>query len=169
MPDCFRLIVSKKHLIQATVSRCSSKQLILKIRQYSEENICVNTVIHETICIIRFVWLWFNFEISSYKSEEIELILSFKNRIIQMLKRKVVYNSAIYTFRLVESYWNRIRRNRIMQIIPCNTVFRVSFKKVVLKFFVKKRIQHSYFPVNIAKFLKTAFVIEHGWLLSTWP
>ena len=44
------------------------------------------------------------------------------------------------------------------------------FNKVALKLFIKKRVQHSYFPVNIAKFLRTAFAIEHGWRrLLTWP
>ena len=37
-PDCFRLILSKKHLIEAAVRWCSSKQVILKIRQYTKEN-----------------------------------------------------------------------------------------------------------------------------------
>ena len=32
----------------------------------------------------------FGFKTSSYKSEEVELILSFKNRIIQILMQKVV-------------------------------------------------------------------------------
>ena len=50
----------------------------------------VKAVLHGTICMIRFVWLLFGFKISSYKSEEIELILSFKNRIIQILMQKVV-------------------------------------------------------------------------------
>ena len=45
-------------------------------------------------------------------------------------------------------------------------VFESIFNKVALKFFIKKRLQH-YFPVNIAKFLKATFVIEHRWLLST--
>ena len=32
--------------------------------------------------------------------------------------------------------------------------------------FIKKRLQHRCFPVNIAKFLRTAFFIEHlRWLL----
>ena len=34
------------------------------------------------------------------------------------------------------------------------------FKNVSLKFFIKKRLQHKYFPANIAKFLRTAFVIN---------
>ena len=42
-------------------------------------------------------------------------------------------------------------------------------KKVALKFFTKKRLQHRYFPVNIVKILRTAFVIKDQWLLSTWP
>ena len=27
--------------------------------------------------------------------------------------------------------------------------------------FIKKRLQNDYFPINIAKFLRTAFCIEH--------
>ena len=33
-PDCFGLIVSKQHLIEAAVRRGFSKQLILKIQEY---------------------------------------------------------------------------------------------------------------------------------------
>ena len=36
------------------------------------------------------------------------------------------------------------------------------FNKVTLKL-----LQHGYSPVNIATFLKTAFVIEQWWLLSS--
>ena len=43
------------------------------------------------------------------------------------------------------------------------------FNKAGLKFFIKKKLQHRYFPVNIAKFLRKAFVIKRWWLLSTWP
>ena len=49
-----------------------------------------------------------------------------------------------------------------------NTCARVSFKKfadlrsVTL---LKKRLWHSYFPVNFAKFLRTPFLIEH----LRWP
>ena len=46
-------------------------------------------VLHKTICIIQFDWLLFDFEISSYKSEVIELILSLKNRITQILMQEV--------------------------------------------------------------------------------
>ena len=45
----------------------------------------LKAVLQGIICVIRFVWLIFGFEISSYKSEEIELILFFKNRIMQIL------------------------------------------------------------------------------------
>ena len=38
-----------------------------------------------------------------------------------------------------------------------------------MKLFIKKKLQHRYIPLNIAKFLRTAFVMEHRWLLSTWP
>ena len=67
------------HLVEAAVCRCSSKQVILKIPQYSQES----------------------------------------------------------------------------------TVFESLCNKVALKFFIKKRLQHRYFPVNIAKILRTAFVIKH--------
>ena len=33
--------------------------------------------------------------------------------------------------------------------------------KVALKFFIKKRLQRKYFPVDIVKFLRTVFAIEH--------
>ena len=45
---------------------------------------------HGMTCMIRFVWFLFGFKISSYKSEEIELILSFKNCVIQTLMHKVI-------------------------------------------------------------------------------
>ena len=35
--------------------------------------------------------------------------------------------------------------------------------------FIKKRLQHRCFPVNIAKILKTAFFIEHLWWLLLGP
>ena len=41
------------------------------------------------------------------------------------------------------------------------------FNKVALKFFVKKRLQHRDFLVNIAKSIRTAFVIKDRWQLST--
>ena len=68
MPDYFRLIVSKQHMIKAAARRCFSKQVILRIPQYSQENTCVE----------------------------------------------------------------------------------IFFNKVALKFFMKKRLQYRYFPVNIA-------------------
>ena len=61
--------------------------------------------------MMQFVWLIFGFKTSSYKSEEIELIL---NCIIQIFIAKSCYSFAIYTFRLVESYQNRIR---VIQIV----------------------------------------------------
>ena len=30
---------------------------------------------------------------------------------------------------------------------------------------IKRRVQHKFFPMNSAKFLKTAFSIEHPWWL----
>ena len=41
--------------------------------------------LHDTICMTLF-----SFKISSYKSEEVDLILSFKNHIMQILMQKVV-------------------------------------------------------------------------------
>ena len=40
-PDCFRLIVSKQHLMEAAVRRCASKKVILKTPQYSQESTCI--------------------------------------------------------------------------------------------------------------------------------
>ena len=57
----------------------------------------------------------------------------------------------------------------ICQYSQENSVMESLFKKVALKFFIKKRLQHRYFPVTNAKFLRTAFVIEHQWLFSIWP
>ena len=37
------------------------------------------------------------------------------------------------------------------------------FKIGILKKLIYKRLQHRSFPVNIAKFLRTAFFIEHIW------
>ena len=42
-----------------------------------------------------------------------------------------------------------------------DSVFESLFDKVGLKFFIKRRLQHRYFPVNMAEFLGAAFVIEH--------
>ena len=52
--------------------------------------ICIQAVLHRTICMIRFASQLFGFQISSYISKETELILSFKNLIIQILMQKVV-------------------------------------------------------------------------------
>ena len=52
----------------------------------------------------------------------------------------------------------------ILKILQCsqeNNRVGISFKKGALKFFIKKGLQHKYFPVNIAKILRAAFVIEH--------
>ena len=46
----------------------------------------------------------------------------------------------------------------------CLSLFLIKF---ALKFSIKKKLQRRYFPVNIAKFLRSAFVIEHRWMLST--
>ena len=40
--------------------------------------------------MIRFAWFLFGFKFTSYKFEEVELILSFKNCIIQILMQEVV-------------------------------------------------------------------------------
>ena len=51
---------------------------------------CPFLTLHGMICTIQFVWLLFGFKISSYKFEETELILFFKNHIMQILIKKVV-------------------------------------------------------------------------------
>ena len=48
-----------------------------------------------------------------------------------------------------------------------NTCVGVSFKKVAFKFFIRNGLQHKYFSVDLAKVLRTAYGIEHRWLLST--
>ena len=55
---------------------------------------------------------------------------------------------------------------KIPQYSQENTCVGMSFSKIALKFFIKKRLQHRYFPVNIAKFLRTAFVIVAGFDLT---
>ena len=59
-----------------------------------------------------------------------------------------------------------------MQIIALKnfTIFIVSESLQACNY-IKKRLQHRYFPVNIAKVLRTAFFIEHIWsmlLNSIW-
>ena len=58
---------------------------------------------------------------------------------------------------------------KIPQYSQENTCVGVWFSESFLKFFIKKRLQHRYFPVNITKSLRTTFVIENRRLLSTWP
>ena len=50
---------------------------------------------------------------------------------------------------------------------PFTDIFKIGILKNLKAFnFIKKRPQHRCFPVNIAKFLRTAFFIEHlRWLL----
>ena len=43
----------------------------------------------------------------------------------------------------------------------CWSLFLIKLQAIRLQ----KRLEHMYFPVNIAKFLRTAFVIEHLWCL----
>ena len=52
-------------------------------------------VVHGMSCMIQFVCLLFGFKISSYKSEEIELTLSFKSRIIQILRSQSTLSNKI--------------------------------------------------------------------------
>ena len=42
-----------------------------------------------------------------------------------------------------------------------NTCVGVSFKLQRSAFLLEKRLQHRCFPVNVAKFLRTVFVIQH--------
>ena len=51
--------------------------------------------------------------------------------------------------------------------LPLDTPFRTHQRvRNILLNFIKKRLQHGCFPVNIAKILKIAYFIEHlRWLL----
>ena len=62
-------------------------------------------------------------------------------------------------------WWKQV----ILKISQYSQKIFTHIKKVILKFFIRKRLQHKYFFVNIAKFFKTAFVVGHRWLLSSWP
>ena len=71
-----------QNIFRISFDKNTYRRLLLVIR--------IKAVLHGTICMIRFVWLLFGFKISSYNSEEIELILSFENGITQILMQKVV-------------------------------------------------------------------------------
>ena len=73
--------------------------------------------------------------------------------------------------------WSLVRSSHpevfleILQNSQENTCARVSFFYKVADLrpkacnFIKKRLWHRYFHVNFAKFLRTAFLIEHLWWL----
>ena len=46
-----------------------------------------------------------------------------------------------------------------------NTCVESLFNKVALKFFNEKGLPHMYLPVNVAEFLRGAFVIKY-WLVT---
>ena len=84
-----------------------------------------------------------------------------------MLKEEIIRNPHCFTLtvpkqHLIEAAVCRPSSTQVILKIP-------QYAQGALKFLIQKRLQHSYFPVNIAKFLRTAFVIEHQWLFSTWP
>ena len=78
-------------------------------------------ITHGTICMIRFVWLLFGFKICS-ESEEIELVLSFKNWIIQILMENLVIISQF------THSDKSIHTSCIIPNSPCKTAF--SFPKL---------------------------------------
>ena len=91
----------------------------------------IKAVWHKTIYIIRWVWLLFSFKISPYKSEQIELIKSFKNLIIQILMLN--HTAEPYTLFRVRSPLEILRNS--------STIFRsshqiCSIKKAFLKHFM---------------------------------
>ena len=89
----------------------------------------------------RFVWLLFGFKISSYKSEEIELILSFKNRIIQILMQKVVtILQCILQISRIILKPNKSQRNRIIQIVPCKGAFMLHFSLLMFHFLLSEAV-----------------------------
>ena len=45
------------------------------------------------------------------------------------------------------------------------TIFNLCRSLFLISKFIKKRLQHSYFPVNTEKYLRPAFFKEHLWLV----
>ena len=80
--------------------------------------------------------------------------------------------TVVWTSAIQKSFADVIQNKkplRIRKVHMKTTVSASLFNKCVdLKAcnFIKKRIQHRYFPVIFAKFLRTTFLIEHiQWLL----
>ena len=79
-------------------------------------------VVHGMSCMIQFVCLLFGFKISSYKSEEIEFILSFKDRTIQILMQKLLRFLNLHVqISQIKRKPNESHTNRIIEMVPCKT------------------------------------------------
>ena len=72
---------------------------------------------------------------------------------------KVVYEEAVVQRCSLKKVY------KILQISQANACLRVSFLIKLPRILLKKRLWHRCFPVNFAKFLRTAFFIEHFWWL----
>ena len=87
--------------------------------------------------------------------------LIFKSNIIEVRKKAAVCRCSSKEVFL-----------KISQYFQGNTCVGASFNKVAgleAYNFIKERLQHRCFPVNIANFLKTDFLTEHvRWLLLYW-
>ena len=107
------------------------------------------------ICIIWFVWLLFGFKISC-KSEETELIISVKNCIIQILLQKAARNSStIFRSSHQRCSIKKAFLRHFMMFIGKHLCWGLFFNKVAgyqCCSFIKKRLQHLCFLVNIEKF-----------------
>ena len=66
-----------------------------------------------------------------------------------------------------ESYYKRCFDGALNTVVDLRGVFRTcQTSKMKAGNFIKKKLQHRCFPVNIAKFVRTPFPIEHlPWLL----
>ena len=85
------------------------------------------------------------FWISLGKWEKVESII--RNSLSQMFfKIWVLKNFPIFTGKYL-----------------CLRLFLIKLQAFQIYNFIKMRLQHSYLPVNIAQFLRTAFFREHLW------
>ena len=85
---------------------------------------------------------------------------------------KIIYNQSL---RAVQKELLLKPRNNPWKIPIYNTLSWSRLSTIVRRhkkdrsscsqFFIKKRLQHRFFPVNIAKFSRTAFFTDHLWWL----
>ena len=121
------------------------KKLLLKLK----------AVLRGTICMIRFVWILLGFQISSYKSEEMELIHLLKivsckfywRKLLQFCDLHVQINRIILKL-------NKSQTNHIIKIVPCKTAITQNSQENTC---VKKILQYRCFPVKSCEILKNTY------------